>query len=314
MQTHSFVISHRHHEQPLDLALVALLPDFSRRKVRRILDHAGIRINDKVVHIASWKVQNGDRITVSFEEDTLSLRTFAYDPAWILYHRDGYLVVNKPPHLPSQQTKNPKGTHVIKFLKAQDPKLAPTPWVLCHRLDQETSGALILAASNPKATWITDQFKARTVKKKYWALCYGIPAKKDWEVKGHLSVISAHTGRVSVVKSGGRSAHTRFRCVASNEALGLSLIECEPLTGRSHQIRIHLQECRLGLVGDKKYGMAFRKKLPFAWGKLTQDHHLLHAGWVSFCPKQGGLHIDIRAPFPPNFSLCCEMAGFSLPS
>ena len=278
MQTHTFVISNQHHEQPLDLVLVALLPGFSRRKVRRILDHAGIRINDKTVHIASWKVQAGDRVAVAFEEETLSLRTFVYDPKWVLYHQDGYLVVNKPPHLPSQQTKNPKATHVLRYLKEQDPKLGNVPWVLCHRLDQETSGALILAASNPKATWVTDQFKARTIKKKYWALCYGIPAKKAWEVKGHLSLISAQTGRVSEVKSGGRSAHTRFRCIAENGQLGLSLVECEPLTGRSHQIRVHLQTSRLGMVGDKKYGLAYRKKLPYAWGPLTQDHHLLHVG------------------------------------
>ncbi len=313
MQTYTFVISNRHHEQPLDLVLVDLLPNFSRRKVRRILDHAGIKINEQPVHIASWKVQLGDQITVAFEEEALSIRPFTYDPKWILYNKDGYLVVNKPPHLASQQTKNPKVTHVIRFLKEQDPKLASTPWVLCHRLDQETSGALILAASNPKATWITDQFKARTIKKKYWALCYGIPAKKDWEVKGHLSLISKHTGRVSTVKSGGRSAHTRFRCVAQNEKLGISLIECEPLTGRSHQIRVHLQESRLGLVGDKKYGLTYRKRLPSIWSKFIQDHHMLHAGWVSFCPKPVGDSLQVKAPLPPTFAACCELAGFPVP-
>jgi len=312
LQTHSFVISKSHHDKPLDVVLVMLLPGFSRRKVRRIVDRAGVKVNEKPVHIASWKLQAGDRVSVCFEEEALSLRLFTYSRDWLLYQAHGILVINKPPHMPSQQTKNPKVAHVIPFLRAEDPLLAKTEWVLCHRLDQETSGALILAASNEKATWITEQFKARTIHKKYWALCYGIPEKKEWEVKGYLSLISPQSGRVSSVKSGGRSAHTRFRCIGENPKLGVSLIECEPFTGRSHQIRVHLQESKLGIVGDKKYGLTYRTKLPYQWGPMMLDHQLLHAKWVSFSPGEGMAPVEVVAPLPLNFDTCCRFAGFSI--
>jgi RluA family pseudouridine synthase len=222
------------------------------------------------------------------------------------------IAINKPPGLPSQATKDQSVLHVLpcleKILKEKGGKKRKL--VLVHRLDKETSGILLIADGNERATWLTDQFRDRSVEKIYWAICHGIPKADEFAESAPLTPIDQRTGDVRAVRSGGKPAVTEFRTLAVNKELGLSLIECRPKTGRSHQLRVHLDINGLPIVGDKRYGGAHAKKpLPPALAELTQAHHMLHAARLSFQPAPDAARATLNAAPPERFRKLLEAAA-----
>ena len=179
---------------------------------------------------------------------------------------------------------------------------ASAPLRLCHRLDKETSGVIVVARTHDSCEWIGQQFKQRQTEKVYHALCYGIPKKGAWNMKCHLSPIQGKSGRVERRFSGGKISYTEFRVLRINRRLGLSLIECRPETGRSHQIRIHLELSGFPIVGDKKYGeQASSNKLPASIAELSYQRHYLHAKSLKLIPSPGDAPVTFNAPYPQNF-------------
>ena len=178
---------------------------------------------------------------------------------------------------------------------------ASAPLRLCHRLDKETSGVIVVARTHDSCEWIGQQFKQRQTEKVYHALCYGIPKKGAWNMKCHLSPIQGKSGRVERRFSGGKISYTEFRVLRINRRLGLSLIECRPETGRSHQIRIHLELSGFPIVGDKKYGeQASSNKLPASIAELSYQRHYLHAKSLKLIPSRG-CSCDFQCALPPKF-------------
>ena len=124
---------------------------------------------------------------------------------------------------------------------------------LCHihRLDAETTGILLLAKSRGALDTIGDLFEARQVEKRYLAVVHGAPAEQAWTCRLKLSQDTEQIGRVYVDAESGKEAETRFSLIASNH--GYSLIDARPVTGRTHQIRVHLASAGWYVVGDPLY-------------------------------------------------------------
>ena len=117
----------------------------------------------------------------------------------------------------------------------------------------------------------------------------------------YLSTIGKKTGMVEVVQSGGKPSYTKFKCLASNKEHNVSLIACYPETGRSHQLRVHLQSVGLPILGDKKYGRQSAGNSPDWMSKHFSLHHMLHAYRLDFqSPK--GESLSVKAPLPKGFS------------
>jgi len=234
----------------------------------------------------------------------------AVSGADILYAEHGVIAFNKPPGLPSQATPDPAMPHVLSCLGAYLGSLGrPVPQlVLVHRLDKETSGVILVAEGNERATWLAAQFRDRGVQKRYHAICHGLPPSDEFEVRSHLSEIDRRTGLVRTVRAGGRLAITRFRVLRRLPATGLSLIECQPLTGRSHQIRVHLAGQGFPIVGDKRYGLRQGSPLPPSLAPLAARHHMLHAREIVFSPSPGILEVGIAAEYPPAFAELLRLA------
>jgi 23S rRNA-/tRNA-specific pseudouridylate synthase len=177
--------------------------------------------------------------------------------------------------------------------------------ILVHRLDLETSGVIFVAKNPACATWVTDLFRQRLAKKKYLAICQCISLRKHFSEIAALSEIDKKTGNVRVVKSGGRQAETEFVMLKENEACGASLFECRPKTGRSHQIRVHLDHNGLPILGDKRYGQAKRRLLPTAYLKVTDlatIGHCLHAFELKLAPMPNEPVQTFKALPPPHFA------------
>lgn len=319
MKRHRFTVAKSEDGLRLDQYLAQTLAgvgeEISKRKIRQIIDVGGVYQNRRRVRVASRQVRIGDILEVEFDMESLRrirANNFALTDADVLFESSDIIAINKPPGLPAQATRDQSVMHaqalVENYLAAKYAQTSNqrTPakklnLILVHRLDKETSGVLLLAKNSQAATFLTDQFRERIVAKQYEAICYGVPAHGKFVQKCYLSEIDKKTGMVVPVRSGGKDSETSFEVMASEKALGLSLIRCFPKTGRSHQIRVHLDMLGLSIVGDKRYYSA-RRPLPEALAKLAAVHHFLHAAAISFAPAPGSSMVTVTAPRPPNFS------------
>ena len=309
MKTYLYKVESPDSGKRLDIYLLEQIGEISRRKIRSIIDVGGVYVNKKRVRVASRAVTVGDSIRVEYNEVALKkvkTESFEFKEHDLLFNSYDTFAVNKPPGLPSQATKDQSIMHVVPLLEKylRSKQMRHKQLILVHRLDKETSGLILVAEGSKQATWLTDQFRERKVKKTYFAVCHGIPSWTSMTEKSPLSEIDKKSGQVRAVRSGGRSALTHFRVVAVNEDLRVSLIECSPETGRSHQIRVHLEINGHPIVGDKRYGSQSQKsELPEHLLAMTGYHHFLHAAKLEFQPEAGVKSIQLQAIFPEKMQL-----------
>lgn len=162
---------------------------------------------------------------------------------------------------------------------------------IVHRLDKETSGCLVVAKNDRVHRALAKQFASRQVEKVYLALVQGVPNRRSGTIDVPIRRHSVHRQKMSPARpSEGREAVTFYRVVSMGE--GMSLLECRPKTGRTHQIRVHLKYLRHPILGDPLYGRrgAFTRHLLHAW-KLGLTHPSTEA-WMEFC-----------APLPKDMQL-----------
>ncbi|NJO67436.1 MAG: RluA family pseudouridine synthase [Rhodospirillales bacterium] len=178
---------------------------------------------------------------------------------------------------------------------------------LVHRLDRETSGVLLLGRSASAAAWLTAAFRGKQVSKLYWAIVVGVPSASAGRVSLSLAKRGGADGeRVIVDPTNGRPATTNYWQVdhAGERAAWLAL---EPLTGRTHQLRVHCAALGTPILGDRKYG---QKATLFPDGENEPGLHLLARGLRFLHPRKGP--ITVRAPLPPFMRESWRSLGFSL--
>ncbi|MBC7660471.1 MAG: RluA family pseudouridine synthase [Chitinophagaceae bacterium] len=308
MERHSISVSYRLQGMRLDHAIADEIPGFSRRRAKAIIDIGGCYLNSKRIRIASKTVSKGDKIEVEYNAKLFETKRqdIEINPEDILYFDHSVIVINKPAALPSQATRDQAIHHVVpllvKCLKGMGHDIKDLQ--LVHRLDKDTTGCLILTYNANTMNYITEQFKNHEVQKVYHALSWGL-APKAFEERCNLSAIQGTTGTVRVLQSGGKSSHTNFKTLESYPISKTSLIEARPVTGRSHQIRVHLDKNNLPILGDRVYGEGKRHKLP---DDLIQkvNHQLLHSHSIQFSPAPGVKPITITAPYRENFAEVLE--------
>jgi 23S rRNA pseudouridine955/2504/2580 synthase len=220
----------------------------------------------------------------------------------MVIHRDAQaLVLNKPPGLATQGgTKTTE--HVDALLDAlTDGDSRPK---LVHRLDKDTSGALLVARTSRAAAFFAKTFSGRTAKKVYWALIVGVPSIDDGTVDLPLAKQPGTGGeKMHVDEENGQPARSRYRVIerAGNRA---AWVELQPFTGRTHQLRVHMAAIGHPIVGDGKYG----GQAAFLTGGISRKMHL-HARRLRVDHPDGG-QIDVSAELPQHFADSLASLGF----
>lgn len=222
----------------------------------------------------------------------------------VIHKDDAALVINKPAGLATQggtKTEN----HVDGLLDALFFELDSRP-KLVHRLDKDTSGALLLARTSRSAGHFSKAFSSRTARKVYWALVVGVPDIADGFIDLPIGKQPGSGGeKMHVDEQNGQSARTRYRIVerAGNTC---AWVELQPYTGRTHQLRVHMAAIGHPIVGDGKYG----GKDAFLTGTISRKMHL-HARRLRIDHPQGH-QIDVRADLPPHMQDSFADLGFDI--
>ncbi len=225
----------------------------------------------------------------------------------ILHRDDAVIVLNKPPGL-AVQGGSGTSRHVDGMLDALVSAKGERPR-LVHRLDKDTSGVLILAATAKSARFLTSAFRTKDVRKLYWALVSGVPEPLTGRIDLALSksrVADRSSGREQMIPDleDGKRATTLY-AVQEHASRTLAWVAMEPLTGRTHQLRVHMAELGTPIIGDGKYGgeLAF----PEIAGIEMSLH--LHAVATRF-PHPGGGNLTVTAELPPHMLKSWKAFGF----
>jgi 23S rRNA pseudouridine1911/1915/1917 synthase len=226
-------------------------------------------------------------------------------PLSILYEDEACLAVDKPSGLVTHPAKGHWDDTLVNALAATSVPLSsgtgPGRPGLLHRLDKETSGVLLLAKSDRAQAELARQFKERLVKKVYVALVWGALAQETSEVDAPIGRDARNRQKMAVRESG-RPAKTAFKVL--DVLPHVSLVEARPLTGRTHQVRVHLAHLRHPVVGDHVYGGHPENGLPSAFLRkrvAEAGRFFLHAHALTFeSPARG--EVTVVSPLPNEFS------------
>jgi 23S rRNA pseudouridine955/2504/2580 synthase len=219
----------------------------------------------------------------------------------VIHEDPNAFVLNKPPGLATQG-----GTKTVQHLDRLLDGLAGDSGrpKLVHRLDKDTSGALLVARSARAAGHFSKGFSSRTARKVYWALVVGVPPGEEGIIDAPLAKQPGTGGeKMHIDEEAGLSARTRWRLLerAGNRA---AWVELQPLTGRTHQLRAHMAVLGHPIVGDAKYG----GPEAFLTGGISRKLHL-HARRILIDAPEGGA-IDVTAELPPHFAESLATLGF----
>ncbi|HBG05351.1 MAG: pseudouridine synthase [Geobacteraceae bacterium GWC2_58_44] len=268
----------------LDDGAKAIFPQFSKGEIRRMIDWGGCNISQTLVRVASRTLREGDEIALGVMEAERCIELF-FTREELLYEDKDYIAVCKAAGYNSQRTPYQlKGTveyAVECYMKSIGLK---DPARVVHRLDRGTSGVMFFPKHKQAATLISDLLKNGMVEKTYWALISGSPDESQWKVDKPI-------GKVSKFKYGvalnGKPARTLFAVLG--EGGGVTAIEAKPLTGRTHQIRVHLTHSGFPIIGDESYGGAPAPRM------------MLHCRSMRFTAAKGKI-IEAVAPTDAPFS------------
>ena len=272
----------------LDDGVKQLFPQLSKSQVRRIIDWGGCTIRNVCVRVASRVLLAGDDITIGVMEQEFC-RELAYSVEEILYEDENCLAVNKAAGINCQRTPYQlKGTveyAVGVYMKKQG---NPEPARVIHRLDRGTSGVMVFPKNKKYAAHLSTLLKEGKVSKTYLAMVSGTPLQQEWLTDAPIAKVARSRYGVA---SPGRDSRTGFRVIAATA--GTALLEASPLTGRTHQIRVHLEHCGLPIVGDQVYGGASAPRM------------MLHCRTMAFAAGDGR-QLSITAPLDDQFISFCK--------
>jgi len=268
----------------LDDGVKQLFPQFSKGEIRRVIDWGGCSIGLVTVRVASRSLKEGDDIYFGVMEPERCIELL-YRKEDLLFEDKDFLAVHKPEGFNSQRTPYQlKGTveyAVECYLKSLGLK---EPARVVHRLDRGTSGVMFFPKNKQAATLISQLLKDGKVQKTYWALVSGSPDQPQWKVDAPIDKLSKF--RYGVARSG-KPARTVFTVLG--ETGGVAAIEAKPLTGRTHQIRVHLKHSGFPIIGDESYG------------GIPAARMMLHCRSMRFTGPRGKL-IEASAPIDESFA------------
>ena len=306
-----FIVAEDEAGQRLDALLTVHFHNYSRGHLRRVISAGGVKIDDHSGKPA-YRVRVGQRVRVILPEiprqsprpEAISLE--------ILYEDGDLVVVNKPPGMVVHPARGHwSGTLVSALQHHFGPSLSgsggPLRPGIVHRLDRDTSGAILVARHDQAHHQLAAQFQSRSIEKEYFSLVAGTPELDSDIIDRAIAVHPLHREKMTTVRDveDGRTAQTFYQVV--ERFRGFAAVRAMPKTGRTHQIRVHLAHIGLPVLCDRAYG----HRAELTRGELSGDatdatillnRQALHAQRLRFVHPRTGRIMEIEAPLPADIA------------
>lgn len=256
----------------LDKFLVGQLQEFSRARIQGLITDGYVEVNDRPAKKAGQTLESGFTVTIRVPPPVPTNLIAENIPLDIVFENEDLIVVNKPAGMVVHPAVGHSSGTLVNAVLGYEPDIEgiggeERPGVV-HRLDKQTSGLILLAKNERAHRWLQDQFRLRRVEKTYLALVDGKPPTPAGRVEAHIGRDPSHRKRMAIVsESRGREAISEYKTLESFQ--DHTLLAFHPLTGRTHQIRLHCAFLGCPIVGDEVYG---RKKF-----SVEINRHFLHA-------------------------------------
>ncbi|OLP19348.1 pseudouridine synthase [Leptolyngbya sp. 'hensonii'] len=282
----------------LDRVLAEQLPDLSRSRLQKLIEQGQVRVNGQVCTSKKASIAVGDQLQVILPDaEPLDVQAEAI-PLDILYEDESLLILNKPVGLVVHPAPGHATGTLVNALLAHCPNLPGIGGIqrpgIVHRLDKDTSGALVVAKTDQAHQHLQAQLKAKTAGRAYLGLVYGAPATVQGTIQAPIGRHPVDRKKMAVVpvEKGGRNAVTHWQI---QERLGnYTLLYFRLETGRTHQIRVHAAHIGHPIVGDPIYSSGRS-------GSLHWKGQALHAWKLRLQHPVSGDWIEVVAPPPDRF-------------
>ncbi|MDT5121481.1 MAG: rRNA synthase [Acidobacteriota bacterium] len=293
----------------LDAYLAARIEDWSRARIQRLIEDGDVLVNGRTAK-SSHKLRANDEIEVELTPLASTAFTPEDIPLDIVYEDDELIVVNKPAGLVVHPAAGISAGTLANALAYHFHQLstrggAVRPGIV-HRLDKDTSGLIVVAKSEAAHENLADQFRAREVFKSYVALVHGRVEQESGRIDQPIARDPRNRTRMAVVR-GGRPALTLYR--VRRRYTRFTLLDVEIKTGRTHQIRVHLQWLKHPVVGDAVYGGGRDKTVPDAQLRArinALNRQFLHAEQLAFRHPRTNEPLHLTTPLPPPLAKFLE--------
>ncbi len=300
----------------IDTYLANIIENFTRSKIQKLIKADLVTVNEKVVK-ANFIITPGDNIVVKIPVSPRPENVEAEEiPLNILYEDEYLLVVNKSAGMVAHPALgNYTGTLVNALLhhteNLSDHNSKGRPGIV-HRIDKETSGLLIVAKDEFVHSELAKQFAAHSIDREYWAVVWGIFKNPSGEVIGNIARSKKDRKVFTVSKNEGKPAHTFYELIEEFEFA--SLIKLKLKTGRTHQIRVHMQHINHPVFGDPTYGgrvIVYGSSLPKIKSRVNNlldaiPRQALHAKTLGFYHPVKKEHIYIDSDLPEDMQQLIE--------
>jgi len=268
----SYFVTEKIVTERADLFITKIFSQFSRSQIQKLINSGNITVNSNPIK-ASTEIINKDNIQIIIPTNKKNKLQKSKISLEIIHEQSNFVIINKPKGIVVHPSKGHSNNTVVNALMGMEIEFESNmgetkPWLI-HRLDKDTSGLLIVAKNKKEYEYLIELQKERKIKKYYLAVVSGIPDKKYATIDAPISRNKSHRKKMSINTSG-RKSLTTYKVLKSNSKM--SLIELELHTGRTHQIRVHMQAIGHPIIGDKLYG----KKSSLI------DRQLLHAYKLEF--------------------------------
>lgn len=295
MEEFRFEITEELEDERIDKCLAELMDSLSRSYIQRMVKEGQITVNDEPVK-GSYRLKCGDKIAFFLPEAQEPDIQPENIPLDILYEDDDVIVVNKPKGMVVHPAAGHySGTLVNALMYHCGDRLSGINGVMrpgiVHRIDMDTTGSVIVCKNDKAHNGIAEQLKEHSITRRYHAVCQGVLREDQGTIDKPIGRHPTDRKKMAVNERNGKHAVTHYKVLQRFEKY--TYIECELETGRTHQIRVHMDAAGHPLLGDEVYGS---RKCPF---KLQGQ--VLHAKTLGFVHPSTGEYVEVAAPLPEYF-------------
>lgn len=307
---YSFTVEEEEAGLRLDRFLASRLGGMSRSRIKQLIEQGAVSSGAATIVEASTRVKSEQSFAIEIPEveptplaaQPLGLNILYEDRHLIVIDKPAGVVVHPAPGNPDRTLVNALIAHCGNELATVGAEGRAS---IVHRLDKDTSGVMVAAKDEAALQSLSEQFSARSVERSYLALVWGELRPREGEIRGNIGRSPRNRKKMAVLSRGGKEAVTRYRTLAVYGEGTISLLECRLLTGRTHQIRVHLTHAGHPLLGDPLYGRGIPRsgrQLPEAILEVikTLGRQALHAQTLGFLHPQDGSKLRFETTLPTD--------------